>query len=76
MRRNKCVCLVSLQLEAAQNKPKGPCEVWRVEVHLAGHFGGLGHGLVHVAVHGAVRVGASALVLDRVAAAAIALIGM
>jgi len=49
-------------------------------VHLAGHFGGLGHGLVHVAVgravHGAVCVGAATLVLDRVAAAAAALVSV
>lgn len=47
--------------------------------YLAGHFGGLGHGLVHVAVGCAVHgvcVGATSLVLGRVAAAAAALVGV
>lgn len=72
---------VSIRGSAAQTKgiSRG-LGVWREEVHLAGHFGGLGHGLVHAAiacaVHGAVCVGAPALVLGRVAAAAAALIGV
>lgn len=47
---------------------------------LAGHFGGLRRGLVHIAVacavHGATRVGAAALVVGRVTAAAVALGGV
>lgn len=76
------MCVSVSQSEAAQHKPKWASRgfgVWRVEVHLAGHFGGLGHSLVHAAVgcavHGALGVGAAALVVGRVAAAA-ALVGM
>lgn len=80
VRRNVCVC-VSVRGSAAQTEGTSRgLGVWRAEVRLAGHFGGLGHGLVHVAVgravHGAVRVGAAALVLGRVAAAAAALVGV
>lgn len=70
------------QLEAAQHKPKGPLRglgVWRVEVHLAGHFSGLVRGLVVAvgrAVRGAICVGAAMLVVSCVAAAAAALIGV
>lgn len=78
--RNVCVC-VSVRGNAAQ--AEGTLRgfgVWRVEVHLAGHFGGLGHGLVHVAVGraicGAFCVGACVLVFSRVAAAAAALVGV
>lgn len=78
--RNVCVC-VSVRGSAAQTKGtlRGVgLGVWRVDVHLAGHFSGLGHGLVHVgcAVHGAVCVGTAALVLGRVAAAAAALVSV
>lgn len=75
-----CVC-VSVRGSAAQ--AKGPWDIsgiWRAEVHLARHFGGLGRGLVHVAVgravHGTSCVGAAALVVGRVAAAAAALVGV
>lgn len=67
------------QLEAAQHKPKGLLRglgVWRVEVHLAGHFGGLVRCLVVAvgrAVRGAICVGAAMLVVSCVAAAAAAL---
>lgn len=84
---HRCVMCIKLcvsvsQSEAAQHEPKWASRgfgVWRVEVHLAGHFSGLGHSLVHAAVgcavHGALGVGAAALVVGRVAAAA-ALVGM
>lgn len=71
------VCQFAVRGSAAQTE--GTLQglgVWRMEVHLAGHFSGLGHGLVHIAVvHGAVRVGASALALGHVAVAA-ALVGV
>lgn len=79
VRRNVCVC-VSVRGSAAQTEGtlRG-LGAWRVKINLAGHFGGLGHGLVHAAVaravHGAVRVGAT-VVLGRLAAAASALVGV
>lgn len=57
--------------EVAQRKPRWGCWrgvlVWRLEARLAGHFGGLGRGLV---VGRGVRAGV--LVVGRVAAAAVA----
>ena len=81
-----CMCVrmcVSVSVRGSAAQAKGPWDisgVWRAEVHLTRHFGGLGHGLVHVAVgravHGTTCVGAAALVVSRVAAAAAALVGV
>lgn len=69
---------VSVRGSAAQTQ--GTLALRRVEVRLAGHFGGFGHSLVRVAVgrafRGAVSVEAAMLVVGRVAAAAAALVGV
>ena len=78
--RNLCVCVSDRGSAAQTEGTLRGLGIQRVEAHLAGHLGGLGHGLVHVAVgcaiHGALCVGAAALVLGCVAAAAAALIGV
>lgn len=66
--RGKFVC----QSEAARHKEEGPVFSGERRLALAGHFGGLGRGLV---VGRAVHVGVAVLVVGRVAAAA-ALVGV
>lgn len=78
MHGNVCVCVLVRGSAAQTEGTLRGLGIWRVEVHLTGHFGGLGYGLVYVgrAIHGALCVGATALVLGRVAATAAALAGV